>query len=62
MAGRRYNPSVTAFKSLTAVTAPLTQGRRDSHRIAAAVPIATAGILCYIYGIIIKTKGGKFND
>ena len=34
--GRRYNPSVTAFKSLIAVPVPLTQGSRDSLSITAA--------------------------
>ena len=35
MAGRRYNPSVTALKSLIAVPAPLTQGSREVRSIAA---------------------------
>ena len=36
--GRRYNPSVTALKSLIAVPAPLTQGSRGSLSIAAVRP------------------------
>ena len=46
MVGQGYNPSVTAFKSLIAVPAPLTQGRREVRSIAAAKKNLAQGASC----------------